>query len=362
MTQVSPRISLQKFKQENPFTTGNAIMLAFIVGLVLSSMVSVDKINELADNEPFHWMMLMPLAHSLILSFLLFLICFAIFRKTMATTKPTEPITREVAIVTVYCLLTAFVFSIASRWVSLHVFNILGVGEMIDIATINDGLLAIAAILITLLLASITRRQQMLMLNEQLQTEQLITRCEALEQQVNPHFLFNSLNTLGGLIGVDDDKARHYLQQLASAYRYVIQHHEHHTVSFQEEMAFTDTYIDMMQTRYGKNLQVVRQINPEVGECRMPPISLQLLVENAIKHNVISERHPLTITLKTTPEGLVSVSNPIQLKQDLSDHANSNHIGLNNLEQRYQMLFHTGILINQTDTEFSVSLPLIQAQ
>jgi LytS/YehU family sensor histidine kinase len=259
----------------------------------------------------------------------------------------------------VVSLLIAFAFSVFSHWFRRSVFHDMDIIGIIDIATLADALLSAGAVLIATLIFVLCRRQKMVLANEQLQSERLIARCEALEKQVNPHFLFNSLNTLGGLIGVDDDSAQHYLQQLASTYRYIMQQHVNHTVPFADELAFVDTYCDMMQIRYGGNLRIIRRIDPALLQHRVPPISVQLLVENAIKHNVVSDRHPLTITIETIGGSTLRVSNTLQLKQDEQDGAGSLHVGLDNLNQRYKLLFHQEINIQQTETDFVVELPLI---
>lgn len=348
----------RRIRFSNPFTTKNAVLLTLILGTVLALTATIDNLKYIAPSSEYWVQLLFALLHNMLLSGLVFGFCFVVYARCIRETLPTENATRYIIVSTVGSLLLAFVFSVVSRWLRKAVFNDLGITDIIDVTTINDGLMAAGALLITSLIFTLTRHQMMVLANEQLQSERLLTRCEALEQQVNPHFLFNSLNTLGGLIGVDDSSAQHYLQQLASTYRYVMQQHQHHTVAFADEMAFVDTYCDMMQIRYGKNLVVVRCIDPAALQCQVPPISVQLLVENAIKHNVISDRHPLTITIETDGD-LLRVSNPLQPKLDEQESSTSSHIGLDNLNQRYKMLFQKEIHIQQTPTTFTVELPLI---
>lgn len=139
----------------------------------------------------------------------------------------------------------------------------------------------------------------------------------------------------------------------------MMQQHEDHMVTLGEEMEFVDTFFDMMQTRYGDNLKMDCCIGSEWLSYRVPPISVQLLIENAIKHNVVSSRHPLTISLAVGQPGVLRVSNPLQPKQAQSE-TESSHVGLENLSQRYQMLFQTDIVVSQSDKEFVVELPLIK--
>ena len=349
----------QKILFSNPFTTKVTVLLTFIHAAVVSLLLTIANLKWGGIAGDYWPQQLFLLVHNLILSGLVFGICFRVYGRCLKSVDPAQSAARYIVYSSVVSLLIAFAFSVFSHWFRRSVFHDLDIIGIIDIATLADALLSAVAVLIATLIFVLCRRQKMVLANEQLQSERLIARCEALEKQVNPHFLFNSLNTLGGLIGVDDDSAQHYLQQLASTYRYIMQQHVNHTVPFADELAFVDTYCDMMQIRYGGNLRIIRRIDPALLQHRVPPISVQLLVENAIKHNVVSDRHPLTITIETIGGSTLRVSNTLQLKQDEQDGAGSLHVGLDNLNQRYKLLFHQEINIQQTETDFVVELPLI---
>lgn len=240
--------------------------------------------------------------------------------------------------------------------------------ELLYLDLIKNGIVAITVILITLALFNITRRQQIVLENEQLQAENLQVRLTSLENQVDPHFLFNSLNTLDGLIGVDDERAHSYLQQLASSYRYIIRQQRTFSTpqskdspnlfsTLADELAFAESYTYLMQIRYGSNLQVIRHIDPRWLNAQVVPISIQLLIENAIKHNVVSDRHPLAITIETTDRDTLRVSNPRQAKDDVPE---GSGIGLSNLSKRYQLLCHRDIIIEADEQCFAIEIPLIQ--
>ena len=260
-------------------------------------------------------------------------------------------------------LVIAFVFSIASMWVGRHVFPSLGIDARIDISLIKDGFVALNVILVTILLSNLTRHQQQVLEEERTHTESIQTRYDALEKQIDPHFLFNSLNTLDGLIGYDDSRAHDYLHQLAQSYRYIMQ--QQRLVTLADEMRFTDNFIAMMQIRYGNNLRVDKHIEEKYLSAMVVPISVQLLVENALQHNVVSDRHPLTVTIKTVSgsgeDGSgrlgIMVSNPLQPRSDADDSAHGS-IGLSNLSQRCQLVLHRDIDIRQTGTAFEVEIPL----
>ena len=216
---------------------------------------------------------------------------------------------------------------------------------------IKDGLIVITTIMITLLIYNLTRRHQMMLENERLQSENLLGRYETLESQLDPHFLFNSLNTLSGLIGMDDDKAQEYLQQLASTYRYTIQQNK--LVPIQDELHFADAYLNMMNIRYGNNLKVVRQLDGVEGY--VVPISVQQLIENALKHNVVSDKHPLEIRIEVTENGTLRVSNRLCPKETTE----SEGIGLANLDKRYELIAGEHISMYHDNEQFVVEIPLI---
>ena len=221
----------------------------------------------------------------------------------------------------------------------------------------RDIVIALIAVLIPMILYSVIRRQQLMLGKKQLETENLMVRYEALEHQMDPHFLFNSLNTLSGLIGSDDDKAQTYLHQLASTYRYIMQNRR--LVELSEELKFVDSYCELMMIRYGDNIHFERDIDSRYLHYQIIPISIQLLIENALKHNVVSSRHPLTINLSTTASGAFRVSNVICNKQEADSGFG---LGLANLAKRYQLLCDSDISISDRDGIFAVDIPLLDPQ
>lgn len=211
---------------------------------------------------------------------------------------------------------------------------------------------AIIAWLICMLLYNVTQRQLAVLENEHLQAENLRVHHESLEQQVNPHFLFNSLNTLDGLIGYDEGRAHQYVQRLAETYRYTLGRQAVATLG--EEMQFTRGYVEMMQVRYGDSLGLEVSLEPDALRRSVPPISVQLLVENAIKHNVVSQRYPMTITIECEGDRL-RVYNPRRPKGDCGPHSG---IGLENLNQRCRLLTGEDIRVTSTEESFVVEMPL----
>ena len=167
--------------------------------------------------------------------------------------------------------------------------------------------------------------------------------------------LFNSLNTLYLLIRESPDKARHYLEELSKVMRYTLQDNESHSVTLREEMDFVKSYMYLLQVRYEENLQFDIRISPELLSRKLPPMALQLLIENAVKHNEISNRRPLTVLVKAEGD-TVEVSNPLQPKRGGTAGMG---IGLANLAKRYQLLYKKEVSVQEENNRFTVILPLI---
>lgn len=218
---------------------------------------------------------------------------------------------------------------------------------------VKDLILLIITLLFTALIYTWHKSRETILLNQQLKMESLENRYEALKNQVDPHFFFNSLNTLNGLIGYDDDKAHKYVEQLSSVFRYTIQ--SKHVITLENELDFVKSYIYLMKIRYHDALCVEFDLDEAYNKYCIIPFGLQLLVENAIKHNVVSGKYPLLIRIETTPDHSVKVINNIRPKVD---HAGTG-IGLSNLNERYRLLFDRSITIRRENACFEVELPLI---
>jgi len=180
---------------------------------------------------------------------------------------------------------------------------------------------------------------------------------ETLRSQLDPHFLFNSLNTLAALIDDDNEPAHTYLEQLADVYRYVLVSRDKTTVPLREEMAFVEAYLYLNKTRFRDDLQVEQHISPAAYATNVAPLSLQMLVENAIKHNVISPENPLHVTLSTeTGSSYVRVQNNVQPKTSLEQ---STKVGLRNIINRYRLLSEHPVEVLREGGLFTVRVPLL---
>ncbi len=192
--------------------------------------------------------------------------------------------------------------------------------------------------------------------SEALAKENIRSQFEALKNQLDPHFLFNSLNTLAALIDDHNEPAQKYLEQLSDVYRYVLLSRQKETVPLQEELSFVASYIYLNKTRFRDNLVVVNKIPEDAMQQRVAPLSLQILVENAIKHNVISKDKPLMLRIFIDKHGYITVENNVQKKNILEK---STKTGLQNIINRYALLTSSKVeVIHNTDV-FSVRIPPI---
>jgi two-component system, LytTR family, sensor kinase len=196
--------------------------------------------------------------------------------------------------------------------------------------------------------------QQSKIENEKLKKENLQARLESLKQQISPHFLFNTLNTLSALS--KENKVKEYVAEISNVYRYLLQYKENDMVTVSEELMFIDSYLYILRERFEEGLDVTINIRDSIQATLLPPLALQTLVENAVKHNIVSISKPLHIRIYDTDQFIV-VTNNLQSRQSLG--YESSQSGLNNINQRYKLLVNKEIVIERTDFEFTIKLPLL---
>ncbi len=188
---------------------------------------------------------------------------------------------------------------------------------------------------------------------EQLKKEKLEAQLDSLKQQISPHFLFNSLSTLRTM--VTDESSKVYINKLSNVYRYLLSLSDSNLTSLKEELDFIESYLHIVKERFEEAISVSISISPEVLELQIPPLALQLLIENAIKHNVISFEDPLKIEI--FDEGnFLFVQNNYQPKSSVEK---STGKGLQNIKKRYEYLSEQEIEIEVKDDYFIVKLPLL---
>ncbi|MCI0751462.1 MAG: histidine kinase [Flammeovirgaceae bacterium] len=189
---------------------------------------------------------------------------------------------------------------------------------------------------------------------ERYQKESMTATYESLKSQVNPHFLFNSLNALTNLVYEDQEKAVKFIKQLSEVYRYVLDTRDKEVVPLEEEVKFLQSYSYLQQIRFGDKLTFDMDLNGL--QSMVAPLAIQMLIENAVKHNEVSEENPLHIKLYTDADFIV-VENNLQKKSSMGE--SSPGLGLENIQKRYEFLSDKKVAIQQTADIFLVKLPLI---
>lgn len=196
--------------------------------------------------------------------------------------------------------------------------------------------------------------KQSLIEQEKLREENLIAKVESLKKQLDPHFLFNSLSVLSGVVYKDPALADKFITRLAQVYRYVLEYNDEKYVPLKKEISFVEAYCFLLNVRFYN--KVILNVQLQENNFNILPMSIQLLVENAVKHNRISEDLPLNLKIYIL-ESIIWIENKINLKDNKED---STGIGLKNLEARYKLITGQSIQINNEGKIFKVGLPLFK--
>jgi LytS/YehU family sensor histidine kinase len=194
--------------------------------------------------------------------------------------------------------------------------------------------------------------------NEMLEKEKLRSELAVLKSQVNPHFLFNTLNTLSALVSENPSKAEDFIDEMSRVYRYLLRNNEEELSSLSEELKFIKSYFHLLKTRHGNGIEMDLGIPDHYLAYRLPPLTLQLLVENAVKHNIIRADSPLRIEI-FTEQNLLTVRNKLQRK---TINVQSTKVGLGNIATKYRLMNLEGIKVIDDGVIFSVTVPLIGAE
>ena len=197
--------------------------------------------------------------------------------------------------------------------------------------------------------------QQNQLKKQKLLAENASAKFDALKNQLDPHFLFNSLNVLTSLIDENPKQAQKFTTELSKVYRYVLEQKNKDLVPLHEELTFAKTYMSLLKMRFEDSISCALPDCNSNSKAKVVPLSLQLLLENAVKHNEISCNNPLKIDI-TIGSNFLKVENNLQPKQILNT---SSGVGLNNIKQRYKLITNAAFKINQTQTHFAVSIPLL---
>lgn len=188
---------------------------------------------------------------------------------------------------------------------------------------------------------------------ERLQKETLQAKLASLKQQISPHFLFNTLNTLNSL--TKEVAVKDYIDKFSNVYRYLLSHKDYDTVELRDEMQFVNSYLYILTERFEAGLDVKVFVDGRVMKRFIPPLAIQTLIENAIKHNVVSSAKPLRMLIYNEDDAII-VKNNLQPRHSVE---NSFGQGLSNLQERYRLVGGVDLSVQKTNEEFIVTLPLI---
>lgn len=180
---------------------------------------------------------------------------------------------------------------------------------------------------------------------------------QLVKSQINPHFLFNNLNVLSGMVIRDNPEANHFIEEFSKVYRYVLNNQDKELVELRSELDFIRPYIFLLRKRFDNGLHININVAEKFSHHLIIPIALQMLIENAIKHNIVSSAKPLTIDININVEqNTLVVSNNLQPRLPGET---STRIGLKNIQQRYELISGRPVMVKRTDAVFEVTLPLL---
>jgi len=195
--------------------------------------------------------------------------------------------------------------------------------------------------------------------SERLQKESIKSQLDALKNHLDPHFLFNNLNILSALIDNDKAKSKEFLDRFAEVYRFLLKSKGSELVSLSTELEFLQSYMYLIHSRFGDNVKLDTDLHCDTESVFLPPLTLQMLFENGIKHNIISSESPLNFSMTTENDEYLILKNNLQLKQVYS---NSNKTGLNNIKNRYSHFTDLPVIIDNNTQEYTVKVPLLEIE
>jgi two-component system, LytTR family, sensor kinase len=190
---------------------------------------------------------------------------------------------------------------------------------------------------------------------EKYKTESLQAHLQNLRNQINPHFLFNNMSVLSSLVYEDQDKAVDFINQLSKVYRYLLDSKDRELVRLEHELDFIASYTYLLKIRFDKNFHFVLNVSDTMKQKWLPPMALQIVIENAIKHNEVSNDLPLTVEVKTI-DNYLSITNNLQLRS-LPD--NGTNIGIKNIQTRYAYFTESPVIIKIDEAQYNIQLPLL---
>lgn len=247
-----------------------------------------------------------------------------------------------------------FALSIALMWISDRIFTIEAKRQFFIFYFLRNVLIAFVAMLVTHVIELLENLRQERIKTITLQHQNVETELAALKAQIDPHFFFNSLNSLNVLIRENTKEALAFVDHFSQSFRYILKNKEQKVVTVREELIFLESYLFMMEKRFATGLAVNIRIAKDLQQRKIPQFALQILVENAVKHNQVSARHPLQILICGQQDHLL-VKNNLQKKQSVKGYG----IGLANLSKQYKLIGNLDITVHISPSHFEVKLPIL---
>ncbi|MEM7369540.1 MAG: histidine kinase [Bacteroidota bacterium] len=242
-----------------------------------------------------------------------------------------------------YCLFKRLFLGVNPQHTQLIVLNVYGLLFLLPVISAH------------VVIYTMMQWRKSMVYTESLKQEQVKSHLESLKSHLDPHFLFNNLNILSSLIDLDADRAQEFLGSFSEVYRYVLRQRGEELVPLHQELEFLDAYLYMLRQRFPTQIHLKIELDDQDRQRFIPPLALQMLIENAIKHNKATDASPLHIDISSADHQLV-IRNTLQLKSVSGPGAN---FGLSNLRKRYEYLTDSNIKVDQTADYFQVTLPLI---
>jgi two-component system LytT family sensor kinase len=267
--------------------------------------------------------------------------------------------TKKRILIQIFCLIPFMSLSVTFIFFLYDAFHVLG--YQFSMEDFKHGLIVgfcVNLIFETLYEAEyvLERYKESVEEKQNMQQMSMFQEFDSLKNQVNPHFLFNCFNTLSSLITEDKTKAEKFLNELSKVYRYLLRNNEDGLSTVENEIQFIRSYYQLLQTRHGEAVQLNIEIDKRYESYTLPSLTLQLLVENVVKHNVLSKNKPLMIDIFTTAGNKLVVNNNLQRR---TVQIPSSRVGLENIRAKYELLKQPGFQVMEDEKNYTVVLPLI---
>lgn len=240
-------------------------------------------------------------------------------------------------------------------WIQQLILSHINFGPVMLMVEVRGILINLVCYMFLTLLQNNYTGQQVKLELEKVKSDNLEAQYELLKQQINPHFLFNSLNTLKSMAETNDVETVDFVIKLSDFYRYTLESRKLDLIKVEEEMKIVESYLFLQKARFGEGITFSNQLSIQALNTLIPPFTLQLLVENCIKHNIVSQSKPLHIKIHDI-ENKIIVENPVQTKLVKED---SLGVGLNNVKMRYKHLLESKIEVSAGGGIFQIKLPFI---